>query len=58
MKKILIWKISFCLLKFSFCLPGVVTCTCNPATLEAQFRNSVGSIPVGGNSDSIGGWIV
>ena len=37
---------------------GVVTCTCNPATLEAEFRNGVGSIPVGGNSPSIGGWIV
>ena len=39
-------------------MPGVVACTCNPATLEAKFRNSVGSIPVGGNSPSIGGWIV
>ena len=38
--------------------PGVVACTCNPATLEAEFRNGVGSIPVGGNSPSIGGWIV
>ena len=33
-------------------------CTCNPATLEAEFRNGVGSIPVGGNSPSKGGWIV
>ena len=38
--------------------PGVVACTCNPATLEAEFRNRVGSIPVGGNSPLIGGWIV
>ena len=38
--------------------PGVVACTCNPATLEAEFRNGVGSVPVGGNSPSIGGWIV
>ena len=38
--------------------PGVVACTCNPATLEAEFRNGAGSIPVGGNSPSIGGWIV
>ena len=38
--------------------PGVVACTCNPATLEAEFRNGVGSIPVGVNSPSIGGWIV
>ena len=37
---------------------GVVACTCNPATVEAEFRNGVGSIPVGGNSPSIGGWIV
>ena len=39
-------------------LPGVVACTCNPATLEAEFQNGVGSIPVGINSPSIGGWIV
>ena len=37
---------------------GVMTCTCNPATLEAEFRNGVSSIPVGGNSPSIGWWIV
>ena len=37
---------------------GVVPCTCNPATLEAESRNSVGSIPVEGNSPSRGGWIV
>ena len=36
----------------------VVACTCNPATLEAEFRNGVGSIPVVGNSPLIGGWIV
>ena len=36
----------------------VVACTCNSATLEAEFWNAVGSIPVGGNSPSIGGWIV
>ena len=36
--------------------PGVVACTCNSATLEAKYRNVVGSIPVGGNSPSIGGW--
>ena len=35
-----------------------VACTCNPATLEAEFRDGVGSIPVGGNSPLIGGWIV
>ena len=37
---------------------GVVACTYNPAALEAEFRNGVGSIPVEGNSPSIGGWIV
>ena len=36
---------------------GVVI-RCNPATLEAKFRNGVGSILVGGNSPSIGGWTV
>ena len=36
----------------------VVACTCNPATFEAEFGNGVGSIPVLGNSPSIGGWIV
>ena len=30
----------------------------NPATLEAKFRDGVGSVPVGGNSPSIGGWIL
>ena len=39
-------------------LPGVVVCTCNPGTLETEFRNSVGSIPVGGKIPLIGGWIV
>ena len=39
-------------------LPGVVACTCNLATLEVEFRNDVGSIPVGGSSPSLGRWIV
>ena len=39
-------------------VPGVVACTCNPATLEAKFQNDVCSIPVGGNIPSIGGCIV
>ena len=30
-------------------LPSVVACTYNSATLEAEFRNGVGSVPVGGN---------
>ena len=38
--------------------PGVVTCICNPTTLEDEFRNGVDSLPVRGNSLSIGGWIV
>ena len=37
---------------------GVVACMCDPATLEAKFQNGVGLIPVGGNSPSIGGYIV
>ena len=36
----------------------VVICTCNAATLEAKLRNGVDSILIGGNSLSIGGWIV
>ena len=28
----------------------LVESTCNSATLEAEFSNSVGSVPVGGNS--------
>ena len=38
--------------------PSIVACTCNPATLEAEFWNGVGLIPVGDNSPSISGWIV
>ena len=38
--------------------PVVVACTCNPATLDAKFRNGVGLIPAVGSSPSIGGWIV
>ena len=33
-------------------------CTCNPSILEAEFRNGVDSIPVGGNSILIGASIV
>ena len=32
---------------------GVVTCTCNPTTLETEFWNVVGSIPVGSNSSCV-----
>ena len=35
-----------------------MACTCNSSTSEAEFWNGVGSIPIGGNSPSIGGWIV
>ena len=38
--------------------PGVVAGTCNPATLEIEFRNGVGSIPVVGNNPSTGEWTV
>ena len=38
--------------------PGIVACTCNRATLEAEFWNGVGSIPVGGKIPSIDGWVV
>ena len=36
----------------SLCLLGVLASTCNPATLEIEFRNSVDSIPVEGNINS------
>ena len=39
-------------------IAGVLACTCNPDTLEAEFRNGVSSIPAVGNSPLIGGWIV
>ena len=32
------------------CEPGAVACTCNPANLEAKYRNDVGSITAGGKS--------
>ena len=32
------------------CKSGAVACTHNPATLEAEFWNGVGSIPVGSDS--------
>ena len=39
----------------NFQLIKVVACTSNPATLMAEFQNGMSSIPVGGNSPSIGG---
>ena len=39
-------------------MPGVVVYTCDLAILEAEFRNGFSSVPVGGNSPFIGGWIV
>ena len=44
--------------KYASVKPDVVACTCNPAILEAEFPNGVGSVPVGDNSPSIGEWIV
>ena len=47
-------KTSYCESEDSrFFKPVVVACTCNPTTLEADFRNGVGSVPVGGNGLSI-----
>ena len=34
---------------------GVLACKYNPAILQADFWEGVGSIPVGGNSPSVGG---
>ena len=36
----------------------MVACTCNLATLKAEFWNGVSAIPVGETVLSIGGWIV
>ena len=30
-------------------MQGVVACTYNPATTEAEFPNNVGAVPVGGS---------
>ena len=35
-------------------MPDTVACACNPAPLGTKFRNGVGSVPVGGNTPSIG----
>ena len=37
---------------------GALACTYNPATLEAEWWNGVGSLPVRSNSLSIDRWIV
>ena len=42
----------------SYKVLGVVACTCNPATLEAEFQKGVSSMPVEGESPSFGGWTV
>ena len=39
------------------CIAGCSSMTCNPGTVEANFRNAVGLIPVEGKSPSIGGRI-
>ena len=31
-------------------MSGVVACTCKSATMEAEFRNGVGSVPAGINT--------
>ena len=41
----------------NYIYPGVMACTCNPATLGAEFRRGLNSIPAVGNSPSIGEWI-
>ena len=50
--------ISFLILSWLTYEPGAVACTCNPATFKAEFRNSMGSIPVRVNSPLVGGQIV
>ena len=55
-----LWTVFF-LASFSLKIqfrPGVVTCNCNPATLDADFPSFVVLIQDGSNSPSIGGWIV
>ena len=49
-----IGQCQFSHLRYHSTLHHVVPCTCNPATLEAESWNGVGSIPVGGNSLLIG----
>ena len=36
-------------------VPGAVACICDTATFNVEFRKGVGSVPVGGNSLSVGG---
>ena len=36
---------------------GVMACTWNPANLEAEFRKSMSSVPVGGNGPLINRWL-
>ena len=51
-------SIAILLLLSTSVLLGVVTCTCNPVTLETKFRNGAGSMQVGSYSSLIDGWIV
>ena len=39
----------------NFQLIKLVACTSNPATLVAEVLNGMSSVPLGGNSPSIGG---
>ena len=57
-RKYLLFKADDLLFKDLLFKMGVVACTCNPATLETKFWNGLGETPVGGNSPSIGEWIV
>ena len=57
-RKYLLFKADDLLFKDLLFKMGVVACTCNPATLGTKFWNGFGGTPVGGNSPSIGEWIV
>ena len=37
---------------------GVVVCTCNTATFEAEFQNGMLSVQAGGNTPPTGGQIM
>lgn len=44
--------------KLKIYILGVVTCTCNPTTLELEFQNGVDSILAEGNSSLVCRWIL
>lgn len=43
---------------FSKFWPGVVACTCYPATVKIELWKSMESIPAGGNITSVSDWVV